>query len=291
MRHFNRLLVALDFSELDETIIPFVGAWIKEFGAEKLYFVNVQRSLEVPEKYKSYLLEVDKPLDEKLRDDLEARIREYFPSFDNFQYDIDILEGNPRDQLTHWIKVKGVDLVFTGRKPEEQGRGILPQQLLRNSMCSVIFIPPGRKFSLNTIGVPVKLGSQEDIQLKVAMDWVKPGGKVVIQHFYSIPSSYNHMITTTGMLLEGMKESAGKELDELIESYRTDGKEFETKTVLKSIVEYNLSEAIEKVSLDEGCDLVIMLSGSKSAIQSFLIGSETEAMVKRNSKLALLILK
>jgi len=34
-----------------------------------------------------------------------------------------------------------------------------------------------------------------------------------------------------------------------------------------------------------------MLSGSKSKIQSFLIGSETEAMVKRNNDLVLLILK
>ena len=291
MRHFNRLLVALDFSELDETVLPYVASWCNKFGSEKIYFVNVQRSLEVPEKYKSYLLEVDKPLDEKLKEDLNDRIVQFFPGCQDCDYEIDVLEGNPRDQLAHWIKVKGIDLVFTGRKTEQKGRGILPQQLLRNSMCSIIFIPDGKKFSLDTVGTPVKLGRQEDFQLKVAMDWVNEGGKLIIEHFYSIPSSYNHMITTTGMLLEGMKESAEQELNELIAEYKTDDKQYEVKSILKSIVEYNLSEAIEKVSIDEGCDIVIMLSGSKSKIQSFLIGSETEAMVKRNQELVLLILK
>ncbi|MCP4124952.1 MAG: universal stress protein [Bacteroidetes bacterium] len=291
MRHFNRLLVALDFSELDETLLPFVAAWCNKFGSEKIYFVNVQRSLEVPEKYKSYLLEVDKPLDEKLKEDLQERIAQYFPGCKDCDYDIDVLEGNPRDQLAHWIKVKGIDLVFTGRKTEQHGRGILPQQLLRNSLCSIVFVPPGSVFSTKIVGTPVKLGSQEDIQLKLAMDWVDEGGTLVIEHFYSIPSSYNHMITTTGMLLEGMKESAEQELDELVEEYKTDDKQYEIKKVLKSIVEYNLSDAITKVSLEAKCDLVVMLSGSKSKIQSFLIGSETEAMVKRNTDLVLLILK
>jgi nucleotide-binding universal stress UspA family protein len=291
MRHFNRLLVALDFSEMDVPVLQYTADWCSHFGVDKIYFVNVQRNLEVPEKYKSYLLDVDKPLDEKLREDLESRIMTYFPACKDCDYELDVIEGNPRDQLTHWIKVKGIDLLVTGRKPEPHGRGILPQQLLRNSKCSVLFIPPDKPFSFKNIGLPVKLGSQEDIHLKVAMDWVEEGGVVTCQHYYSIPSSYNHMITTTGMLLEGMKESAEKELSELVEEYRTGDKDFELRMVLKSIVEYNLSDAILKFSAENDVTFLMMLSGGKSKIQTFLIGSETEAMVKKNKEFPLLILK
>ncbi len=60
---------------------------------------------------------------------------------------------------------------------------------------------------------------------------------------------------------------------------------------MKSIVEYNLSDAIDKFSAEFNCDLVIMLSGRKSKIQAFLIGSETEAMVKKHTVFPLLIFK
>lgn len=291
MGQFNRLLIALDFSEADETVLNYTSDWCRRFGVEKLYFVNVQRDLVVPEKYRSYMLDVEKPLDEKLREDLESRISAYFPDYDDYDYEFDVIEGNPRDQITHWIKVKGVDLLVTGRKSEPHGRGILPQQLLRNSKCSVLFIPEGKSFSMKNIGVPVKLGSQEDLHLKVAMDWVEDGGILTVQHFYSIPSSYNHMITTTGMLLEGMKESAGQELDDLIGKFRSGDKEYEIRKVLRSVVEYNLSDAIIKFSTDNECTFLIMQSGGKSAIQTFLIGSETEAMVKKNTDFPLLIFK
>jgi nucleotide-binding universal stress UspA family protein len=291
MRQFNRLLIALDFSEMDKGLLAYASQWCSHFGIDKIYFVNVQRNLEVPEKYKSYLLDVDKPLDEKLREDLESRISNFFPDYEKYDYELDVIEGNPRDQITHWIKVKGVDLLLTGKKIEPHGRGILPQQLLRNSKCSVLFVPDGKKFSLQNIGIPVKLGSQEDIHLKVAMEWVDEGGVVTVQHYYSIPSSYNHMITTTGMLLEGMKESAEKELDELVSEYRSGDKTFELRKVLKSIVEYNLSDAVIKFSVENECTFLIMLSGGKSKIQTFLIGSETEAMVKKNIDFPLLILK
>ena len=291
MRHFNRLLIALDFSEMDEGLLAYASNWCRHFGTDKIYFVNVQRNLEVPEKYKSYLLDVDKPLDEKLRSDLESRVGQYFPDFEKYDYELNVIEGNPRDQITHWIKVKGVDLLMTGKKTEPHGRGILPQQLLRNSKCSVLFVPTGCKFSLKNIGIPVKLGNQEDIHLKVAMDWVAEGDTVTVQHYYSIPSSYNHMITTTGMLLEGMKDGADQELSEMIEKYREGDKKYEIRKVLKSIVEYNLSDAVVKFSKENDCTFLIMLSGGKSIIQTFLIGSETEAMVKKDKDIPLLILK
>ena len=277
---------------MDISVLRYTADWCRHFGADKIYFANVQKTLEVPEKYRSYLLDVDKPLDEKLREDLESRILTYFPACQECDYELDVIEGNPRDQLTHWIKVKGIDLLITGRKAEPHGRGILPQQLLRNSKCSVLFVPPDKPFSFRNIGLPVKLGSQEDIHLKVAMDWVEEGGVITCQHFYSIPSSYNHMITTTGMLLEGMKESArtgaqrpGKRVPDRRKGFRAPPHS----QVDRGIQPLGCHPEVQRGKT--GVTFIMMLSGGKSKIQTFLIGSETEAMVKKNKDFPLLILK
>lgn len=294
MNSYKNILIALDLSEADESLLKYAAAWCDNYGADKLYIVNVQRNLALPEHLRKLVSgEADRPLDEKLKEDMENSIRKHFPHFHMYDYEFDVIEGNPRDQITHWIDVKHIDLLMTGRKPEEKGRGILPQQLLRNSKCSVMFIPEGTEFDNSRIAVPVKLGRQEDDHIKTAIDLVADEGTVIVQHFYSIPSSYNHMIATTGMLLDGMKESAESECQDAIDKYKDDctKKGCKVETVIESIVEYNLSDAIDKFSRDTQSKMIVMQSGVKSKLQAFLIGSETEAMVKRNRDFPLLIIK
>lgn len=290
MKPFKRILIALDFSETDDTLLKYAAGWCDHFEPEHVYFLNVQKNLAVPEKLAKYLTSENKPLDEELRNQMEKKIIECFPFFKKYHYEFDVIEGNPRDSISHWTKVKDIDLLFTGVKEETKGRGILPQQLLRNVKCSVLFIPEKAPFSLKSICVPVKLGSQKDVQLDLAIDLVENGGTVVASHFYSIPSSY-HMIGGTGMLLDSIKEESEMELDELIAGVEKRNKQYSVVKALDSVVDFSLTGAIEKNSRAHNCDLIVMLAGRKSMIETFLIGSETEAMVKKNKEFTLLIYK
>ncbi|MEZ5006571.1 MAG: universal stress protein [Chitinophagales bacterium] len=290
MTSFKRILVALDFSASDESLLKYTAGWCEKFNPEHVYFLNVQKNLAVPEKLAKYLTPGDKPLDEELRSEMAKRINQFFPNFKQYHYEFDVIEGNPRDSISHWTKVKNVDLLLVGVKEESKGRGILPQQLLRNVKCSVLFVPEHSTFSLKSICVPVKLGSQKDVQLDLAIDLVEEGGKVVASHFYSVPSSY-HMMGGTGMLLDSIREESEMELDELIGSIKKENKKYEVVKALDSVIDFSLTGAIEKNSKANNCDLIIMLAGRKSMIETFLIGSETEAMVKKNKEFNLLIYK
>ncbi len=290
MKSFKRLLIALDFTPSDEALLRYASAWCQRFGVEHVCFLNVQRNLALPKKFKQDAFNFKEPLDEKLRRRMAEEINNFFPNFKQYHYEFDVIEGNPRDKISHWTKVKGVDLIMVGVKEEKHGRGILPQQLLRNVKCSVLFVPEKKTFALNSICVPVKLGSQGDMHFKYAVDIVGDEGQVIASHFYSIPASY-HMVGTSGMLLDSIKEESEVELDKLIRDNTRSDKKYDVIKVLDSFVDHTLTNAIEKNCKKFNCDLTIMQAGRKSMIETFLIGSETEAMVKKNRDYTLLILK
>ncbi|MEZ5023110.1 MAG: universal stress protein [Chitinophagales bacterium] len=126
--------------------------------------------------------------------------------------------------------------------------------------------------------------------MDLAIDLVEEGGRSFASHFYSVPSLY-HMMGGTGMLLDSIREESEMELDELIGSIKKENKKYEVVKALDSVIDFSLTGAIEKNSKANNCDLIIMLAGRKSMIETFLIGSETEAMVKKNKEFNLLIYK
>ena len=76
MIQFQRLLVALDLTKMDEILMKYVAAFAGQLGTEKIYFIHVVKSLELSEdissKYPELLAPVDESCKHQIKDDLNC---------------------------------------------------------------------------------------------------------------------------------------------------------------------------------------------------------------------------
>lgn len=149
-----RILVALDGSELDSTIIKFASFITKASDTHTIYFVNIIRYLNIPSV-------VEKEFPGLIENALLERKKKIEESVAKEMADVDVEKvcivenGQPARKILEMNEKYNIDLVIVGRKKHLKGTGVLSQRLARRAVCSLLIVPEGAATESNKILVPI----------------------------------------------------------------------------------------------------------------------------------------
>jgi nucleotide-binding universal stress UspA family protein len=153
MKLFNRILVALDLSTMDKTLIRYSFWFGSSVGVKKIYFIYCDRELRTFKE--SFLEEDDKmPKDERIRQHLSEVIEKHKREM-VLEYEIIIDDTKPLEGLLYWQEVKKTSLLVVGKKKHSSGSGVLSRQFVRLTDCPVLFVPEDSEEKMDNILVPV----------------------------------------------------------------------------------------------------------------------------------------
>lgn len=288
MNTFKRILVGLDRSEMDKTLIQFVNYLAEIFDIEKVYFMHVARSLELPrnlvEKYPDLLA----PVDEAIKQELKAEIDRHMSDSRKFEYVIEVKEGNATDKILKWSDIKEIDLIVMGQKHNLKGDGVLPGKLVNLGHCSVMFVPENMKATIKKILVPVDFSKSSKHTFEIArICSSKSNAELLVQHIYHVPSGYHTSGKSYEEFAELMRIHAEEDMTEFLGSDNSGSVNLE----LTLDDDHDAAAQIEKVAKEQNVDIVVAGSKGRTGLASILIGSVAEKICKGNSAYATLIVK
>ncbi|APG58888.1 hypothetical protein [Christiangramia salexigens] len=78
MNSFNNILVALDLSEMDTTLIRYASFISEKLGADKVYFVHNIKKYEISELFEEQLKDIN--LDKIISEEIDEKVSENFSS-------------------------------------------------------------------------------------------------------------------------------------------------------------------------------------------------------------------
>lgn len=288
MKRFKRILVGLDQSEMDKTLIKFVAYLADIFEIEKVYFMHIAKSLDLPNKVTEKYPDLLAPVDETITKQIQNEINLLIGDSAEFEYSIEVREGNPTDSILRWSEIKEIDLMLMGQKHNLKGKGLLPGKLVKLGHCSVMFVPENMKTSVNKILVPLDFSSNSKPPYEIANNWAnKTNTQLYLQHTYHVPTGYHTSGKSYEEFAEIMKKLAEEELDEFIGNDQFP----ESQKVLTNDKDRDVSEQVEDVAEELGIDLVIAGSRGRSGLASILLGSVAEKICHGNPAYATLIVK
>ena len=74
MEAIKRVLVALDLTEMDEVLMRYIARISNDIDLEKVYFFNVMKSMELPDKIIKKYPDLVAPMDESTKKDIQFTI-------------------------------------------------------------------------------------------------------------------------------------------------------------------------------------------------------------------------
>ncbi|MEM9389984.1 MAG: universal stress protein [Bacteroidota bacterium] len=286
----KRILVGIDLSEIDVTLIRYTDLLVSAFDVDTVYFIHVAKSLEIPDELLEKYPDLIPPLDETIEKQIESLVDQYLENKDKVKVKTIVKEGNAEDKILRWSDIKEIDLMVLGRKHNLKGSGRLPGQLTRVGHCSVLMVPEFVEPKIDRIMVPVDFSKNSSIILVESMkikDCFK--AKLIIQHTYRVPIGYHASGKSYEEFQEIMKEHAFKDADKFLSKNGID----------KDLVEVVVTEddndepadRIYEEANSRKVNLVVIASRGRTGLASMLLGSVADKLCQYDTTIPLLIIK
>ncbi|PVY40732.1 universal stress protein [Pontibacter virosus] len=291
MNSLKRIMVGLDLSEMDETLIRYTAFLCSISEIERVYFIHAEKSLDIPDEVLESMPN-GMPADEKLRASLIEKVESYFGPDSRVQVDVQVVEGSPLKELLHWSKVKQIDLILAGRKFHMRGSGVLAQKLLRTGRVSVLFVPENIEPRLNHIVVSVDFSEYSLMALDRILDsaLTRPEVRITCMHAYEVPTGYITLGISYEDFDERMKGFARNKFAQVLERFP----ELNDRATLHLVKQENEDDIGELVMVEAKrlkADMLVIGAKGKSAAALFVLGSVTEKILRYNDDVPMIVYK
>lgn len=283
----KRLLLCLDGSEADKTMLKYVSFIAPVIKPEKIYFLHVARSLDIPQDIQEKYPDLLAPVDESIKKVLAESIKENF-SYTVCECELEVREGNATEYILKYSQRKDIDLMVFGKK-SKGGDGLLPGKMAKLAGCSLLFVSDGTPLQLKKIFVPTDFSDSSVRAMKIAQDMSAAcNASITVAHTYTVPTGYY---------------KTGKTFDEFLEIMRghaeNDQKAFTKKNNLK---EFNCTFLLDKKGTStariiydelekEKPDLIIMGSKGRTGAAGWILGSVADKMTRIHYPYNLMVVK
>lgn len=291
MDNFQKLMVGLDLTPMDDTLIGYTSFLCQNPNIEKVYFIHVEKSLEVPDELRDSFPPTA-PADERIRVALEEKIKPYFEKLPHVQVTVLVEEGSPLKELLHWNKEKGTDLIIVGRKLRLHGSGVLAQKIVRTGRSVVLFVPETAVPKLERVVVSTDFSDYSVLALDRVLhsSILPPNVHVTCLHAYEVPTGYITLGESFEQFDERMQGFAQSKYDQLVEQFP----ELRNRGQFKAVRldnDVNIGELIVMEAKRAKADMVVVGAKGKSAAALFVLGSVTEKVLRYDSDIPLAIFR
>ncbi len=285
MTEIKNILVALDLSGIDTTLIEYASFIAETLKVEKVYFVHNIKKYEISELFEEQLRDIN--LDEIIGDELNEKVEEKFTS--SVEWEVLISEDPYSESLINYIVNKyKIQLALIGNKNGLKGSGAVSGKLLRLLKCNILSIPKNAKPAISNIWAGTDFSNASKKVFEVAKSIQKAtDAKVKAVHVYSVPIQFSPYIPKEHLDL--------KIENHLKEKYNKFIKKIGYKGELSSEIipgrENGVANKLSYKAEIAKADLLIVGDKGGNTFSSLIVGSVTEELFNQDLELPLWIAK
>ncbi|HET8860365.1 universal stress protein [Marivirga sp.] len=292
MYPIKKVIIGLDLSDLDKTMVEFADFLANASAVEEVYFVNVIKNLYVPkEVLKEFPDMVDNVIKERKKE-MEKKAAEFSKGEQNEKFTFNILTGKIADSILKFTKEKDIDLIVMGRREKAAQSGALSQRLARRAACSLLIIPEGTTPKMDKILVPSDFSDYSKLALEEAINVARLNQNVTeitIQNVFTVPTGYHYTGKSFEEFTEVMRKNA-------VKSYKNFISKIDTKDIkIKSVYSQDTNEDVTTDMIDKAHEIkanaIIIGAKGRTSTTAFFLGSIAERLIQLDNDIPLMIVR
>lgn len=287
----KKLIVCLDQSPLDQTLVQYAEFIAKVNQTKKIYFVNVIKNLTVPKEVLEEFPNLVENMINERKESMESVVKDNFKNSKGISLNYVVKEGSLSKKILKLSEEKSADMVLIGRKVKLSGTGVASLRLARRASCSLLIVPEGTTPKLTKLLVPSDFSDYSKDALEEAIMIAEKHGKskieIVCQNVFSVPSGYHFTGKTYEEFTQIMQLHAEINYKKFIRKIDTKGIKI-TPIYTKDDDDDPVEEIVSK-AVEIGADGIIIGAKGRTAATALFIGSMAERLIQYNDSLPLLV--
>jgi nucleotide-binding universal stress UspA family protein len=207
----DSMMVCLDLSEIDETLVAYTRSICERLPVKKVLFVHNIKTFELSDDFREHFGDIN------ISNEIEGNIADIVVEHFGTATDYEILvseEPNTEVILADLVKRYKVNLTLLGKRMSDKSTGALGTKLLRILPCSVLVLPETASFSIARVLIPIDFSDTSVHALHLSKSLSDQLGlNPEIMHVYKLPTQYFPLIS---------EEKAIRKAEEIVKNKFTD---------------------------------------------------------------------
>lgn len=271
MQELKRILVCLDLSEMDQSLIKYASLLAETMGSTKVDFLHVTSTS-----------------DSTKLASLQQEIKENFNA--NVTTKVHIEHGGIVDTITGWAGLNRVGLIMLGKKKKSLSSAKHASQITNKALCSVLLVPAMQEYNFKKLLVPIDFSIGSKISIKQALAIKeKFGSQIILQHVFYVHTGY----TSSGKTYEEfgaiLQKNAEKDYKIFLREHGFDASEFEIIFTLDD--DSKPFDNIYETAKEKGADMIFLGSRGRTPAAAFIKGSTALDLIKYDDDVPFFIVK
>lgn len=291
MKSVKRMMVALDMSDMDKTLVHYTYFLADALELDAVDFVHVYA--EQDEISQQMLSELNLAAGPEIgfKEWVDECCAAQSIELQRTKLSIHLLTGSPLYELLRYARDSDTDMIMVGAKNHKGGTGILSARLARKAPCSVMYIPEDAPHSLKRVMLPTDFSGYS----KLAFDELRllkeeyPDLEIIAQHVYRVPLGFYKTGKSYEEFSGIMSDNSKKLFDAFIRQHKLEDLNLIPRFTLDD--DKNPADKIIAVAEAEKIDLLVVCAKGHTRASSILLGSTTEKVLRLDKHIPVMILK
>jgi nucleotide-binding universal stress UspA family protein len=292
MYQIKKLIVCLDQTSMDETLVKFAAFIANINQTKKIYFTNIIRNLNIP---KEVLKEFPNLIDSMVEDrkaQMKELVEKNWVDMSGTEVTYVVKEGQLAKKILKLAHEKSADMILVGRKVTLPGSGVGTQRLARRASCTLMIIPENTIPEINKILVPSDFSEYSKDALEEAILIAEKSGKkteIICQNVFTVPSGYHFTGKSYDEFSAIMQTHAKINYQKFIRKIDTKG--IKITPVYTKDEDDDPVEDIIKKAIEIKANSIIIGAKGRTAAAALFLGSMAERLIQLNNKIPLLVIR
>ncbi len=292
MDQVKNILVGLDMTDMDFTVLRYVSFIVNTSTAERVVFVNIVRDMHVPDEVMNEFPGLISNALEIRKKELTERIMKNHSLQREAKFDVIVKSGSATKVILETIDKENIDLLLIGHKSKSHSNGVTTQRLARRCNCLLLIAPEDTQPKVNRILVPIDFSEYSKLALERVCQMAKNYKHTVevdCLHIYSVPVGYHYSGKSYKEFAEVMHKNAEDSYKKFLKSTDTSG--IKPRMFYALNKEDDLLKTIHTYAKRLKVDGIVVGAKGKTSTASFFLGNLAEKLVSSTSALPILLVR
>ncbi|MCF8024355.1 MAG: universal stress protein [Desulfobacteraceae bacterium] len=289
MEAIENILVCLDLTEIDASLIDYAAFIADSFKADKVSFVHIIQAYDLSKKSSRSFPDLKTSLNQMVRDELNQRISENFRRNHKTDIEVRVEEEDAAEGLLACVRDLKADLLLLGQKRGEDREARYGRKVAAETTCDVLFVPEKSLPLLEKVLCAVDFTEESRAAFDRALYLSENRGASVTCYFiHDITKAY--FPASTPKSADRNQSRAEKKFREFIKTFDRYPENF---TCRIEAVDELTSEAqkIYQAAEDEKASLIIVGATGSTDTETSLLGNISESLRRMQKSIPVMIVK
>ncbi|MCG6189514.1 universal stress protein [Maribellus maritimus] len=290
MYQLNHILVCLDLTEMDDSLIRYAGFLVNKIKPERITFLHIMSPYDIPKEILEAFPELEEPIPDIIRDELQEKINNQFQPDITIQIDTVVREGYPVESIVKYSQKNDVTLTLMGKKIGYDGHGSIVRKILGIIPSSVLLVSETVHEQIENLLVRMDFSKASEMALQMAFRIKElTGANVACHHIHKLPMTYfpQSQPENDKKLQQYVEKISNKEFQKFLKRYKHESDKIPFSYSLD--VENEEAQILYRCALTTGADMIVIGSIVRSELADILIDSTSEKLAASDKNIPVLI--